>query len=146
MGIDYYQPIPFSPEPVLFGISKNSAGISNAFNGSMDEIRIYDRELTRDEILSLYSLNSPYLSTNNFPADTPLVIVMIPIILILGAVPIYFMKLRQLKSKYSKNINRNSGKYQQYNFVCSNCSAQLDLDDDYCSYCGYPATKGKAIR
>ncbi len=40
----------------MIGAAQSSAGIDNYFNGKIDDIRIYNRELTRSEITELFKL------------------------------------------------------------------------------------------
>lgn len=49
-------------EPLILGIEKNPNGVAYPFNGSIDEVRIYNRAISADEALALYMVDRPVTS------------------------------------------------------------------------------------
>lgn len=54
-------------EPLLIGIEKNPTGFDYAFNGSIDEVRIYNRVISADEALALYMVDRPVTTISQVP-------------------------------------------------------------------------------
>ncbi len=52
-------PINNSPEPVLIGCATDATGLVAFFDGSIDDVRIYNRALSSAEVSELYSIPEP---------------------------------------------------------------------------------------
>ena len=61
-GIKEYNALQYYPtnvDPIILGIEKNNDGFQYPFNGSIDEVRLYNRSLSDVEASSLYFSNRP---------------------------------------------------------------------------------------
>ena len=137
-------PLSLFPEPLLFGISKNATGLMDSFSGSLDEIRIYNRVLSNDEVHSLYLLDSKNLPANSLPSRS-VVFFIFTMSLILMTTVVYFVRFRHLKGDYSRSNYMNSNTSRPSKLMCSNCSSKLDLNDDFCPNCGNPVSKDEKL-
>lgn len=54
-SVSYSAPPKFTQDSFIFGNSRNTASVDHVFEGRFDEVRIYDRALSADEILSEYN-------------------------------------------------------------------------------------------
>ena len=55
----YTATLPPSPNPVVLGNNANATGLDQSLIGRLDEARLYDRALPREEILALIAATSP---------------------------------------------------------------------------------------
>ena len=68
-----YQPLINNTEPLILGTMKNTNTLRYLFNGSIDQVRIYNRSLSSTEAIGLYFTDRPIsseITTNQIlPAD-----------------------------------------------------------------------------
>lgn len=109
-------------------------GTMNFFNGAIDEVKIYNRALTSDEIYTDYAASQQTEQTSIWMQWWFWTIIALgAIVVILAFTTVHYHK----KPSVPKEANVVQSKTtQRVNRVCPKCGASLPADSKFCGKCG----------
>jgi ribosomal protein L40E len=119
--------------PLDIGARKNTAGNLQSiefWNGTIDEVKIYNRALTSDEVYD------DYIGVEQIPIWMQwwflTIIALGAIVVVLGFTTVHYRNKRSVSKETSTTQNRTTPKAR----VCPRCGASLPADSKFCGKCG----------